>query len=84
VVGTWNGLGAYAAAKLRKGDHIYVEGTLVSGAYKMELGKGRSKITAPVKAWQVKADSIRKLNGTKKGQAPEKVPFDAQPEEVPV
>ena len=23
----WNGLGEYAAAKLRKGDHIYVEGT---------------------------------------------------------
>jgi len=26
----WNGLGEYAATKLRKGDHIYVEDTLVS------------------------------------------------------
>jgi single-strand DNA-binding protein len=26
----WNGLSEYAAAKLPKGDHIYVEGTLVS------------------------------------------------------
>jgi hypothetical protein len=25
-----NGLGEYAATKLRKGDHIYVEGTLVN------------------------------------------------------
>jgi single-strand DNA-binding protein len=24
----WNGLGEYAATKLRKGDHIYIEGTL--------------------------------------------------------
>ena len=29
----WNGLGEYAASKLRKGDHIYVEGTLVSSTY---------------------------------------------------
>ncbi len=30
----WNGLGEYAATKLRKGDHIYVEGTLVSSTYR--------------------------------------------------
>src|SRR5712692_11626322 len=29
----WNGLGEYAATKLRKSDHIYVEGTLVSSTY---------------------------------------------------
>jgi single-stranded DNA-binding protein len=84
IVSSCNGLGQYAAAKLRKGDHIYAEGTLVSGAYEKELGKGRRKITVPVKAWQVKADSIRKVNGTKKVQAAEKAPFDAQAEEVPV
>jgi single-strand DNA-binding protein len=26
----WNGLGEYAASKLKKGDHLYVEGMLVS------------------------------------------------------
>jgi single-strand DNA-binding protein len=78
-----NGLGEYAAAKLRKGDHIYIEGTLVSSTYEQELGKGKSKITVPLKLCKVKADSIRKLNRTKKEQVPEKAPLDPQPEEVP-
>jgi single-strand DNA-binding protein len=77
----WNGLGEYAAAKLRKGDHVYVEGTLVSSVYEKMLGKG--KITVPLKLWQVKADSIRKLNRTKKEQVPEKAPLGVHPEEVP-
>jgi single stranded DNA-binding protein len=79
----WDGLGEYAAAKLRKGDHIYVEGTLVSSTYEKDLGKGNSKITVPLTLWQVKADSIRKLNRTKKERPPEKAPLNAQPEEVP-
>jgi single-strand DNA-binding protein len=79
----WNGLGEYAATKLRKGDHIYVEGTLVSSTFEKEFGKGKSKITVPFKAWQVKADSIRKLTRTKKEQVPDKAPVAAQPEEVP-
>ncbi len=37
----------------------------------------------PFKAWQVKADSIRKLNRVKKEQLPDKAPVGAQPEEVP-
>ena len=79
----WNGLGEYAATKLRKGDHIYVEGTLVSSTFEKEFGKGKSKITVPLKAWQVKADSIRKLNRTRKDQVPDNAPLDAKPEEVP-
>jgi hypothetical protein len=31
----------------------------------------------------VNADSIRKLNRSKKEQVPDKAPVDAQPEEVP-
>jgi len=83
VTYAWNGLGEYAATKLRKGDHIYVEGTLVSSTFEKEFGKGKSKITVPFKAWQVKADSIRKLNRAKKEQVPDKAPVDARPEEVP-
>ena len=79
----WNGLGEYAATKLRKGDHVYVEGTLVSGTYETEYGKGKSKITVPVKTWQVKADSIRKLNRVRKEQKPDTAPIDAQSEDVP-
>jgi len=66
---------------LRKGDHVYVERTLVSSVYEKELGKG--KIAGRLKLWQVKADSIRKLNRTKKEHVPEKATLDARPEEVP-
>jgi single-stranded DNA-binding protein len=65
----WNGLGEYAASKLRKGDHIYVEGTLVSSTYEKDFGKGKTTVTVPLKSWQVKADSIRKLNRVRKDQA---------------
>ena len=51
--------------------------------YEKEYSKGKSKITVPLKAWQVKADSIRKLNRARKDQVPDSAPLDAQPEEVP-
>ena len=79
----WNGFGEYAATKLRKGDYIYVEGKLVSSTYDKEFGKGKNKVTVPLKTWQVRADSIRKLNRAKKAQVPDTAPVDAQPEEVP-
>ena len=34
----WNGLAEYAADKLKKGDHLYVVGTLVSSVYEKEVG----------------------------------------------
>ena len=55
----------------------------MSSTYEKEYGKGKNKIVVPYKAWQVKADSIRKLNRTKKAQVPDNAPLDAQPEEVP-
>jgi len=79
----WNGLGEYATTKLRKGDHIYIEGSLVSSTFEREFGKGKSKITAPFKTWQVKADSIRKLNRVGKDRVAETLPVAAQPEEAP-
>src|SRR5258707_15765552 len=79
----WNGLGEYAATKLRKGDHIYVEGSLVSSTYEKEFGKGKSKITVPFKAWQGKADSIRKLNPLGKDHVPDTGPLQAHPGEDP-
>jgi len=80
---SWNGLGEYAASKLRKGDHIYVEGTLVSSTYGKNFGKGKSTVTVSLRSWQVKADSIRKLNRARKDLVTDSVPANAQPEEVP-
>jgi hypothetical protein len=36
-----------------------------------------------LRSWQVKADSIRKLNRTRKDLLTDSVPANAQPEEVP-
>jgi single-strand DNA-binding protein len=58
----WNGLAAYAANKLKKGDHLYVVGTLVSNVYEKEVGKGKNKSKTRITAWQIKAFSIRKLD----------------------
>jgi len=44
----------------------------VSSTSEKEYRKG--KMTVRHKAWQVKADSIRKLNRTRKDQGPEKAP----------
>jgi len=46
----WNGLGEYAAGKLKKGDHLYVEGMLVSSTYEKEVGKGKNKVKVPIMA----------------------------------
>jgi hypothetical protein len=55
-------LAEYAAEKLKKGDHLYVVGTLVSNVYEKEVGKGKNKAKAQITAWQIKAFSIRKLD----------------------
>jgi hypothetical protein len=55
----------------------------VSSTYQKERGKGKNKITVPLKIWPVKVDSIRKLNHARKDQAPNTAPLDAQPDEIP-
>ena len=78
----WNGLGEYAASKLKKGDHVYVEGVLVSSTYEKEVGKGKTKSTVTLTSWQVKVQSIRKLNITKAAKtAP--APVEPQASETP-
>ncbi len=68
---------------MRKGDYVYVEGKLVSSTYEREYGKGKNKIIVPHKAWQVKAESIRKLNRGKKARAAAAPAAEPQPEEAP-
>ena len=55
----------------------------MSSTYEREFAKGKSKITVPFKAWQVKADSIRKLNRVDKDNVPDTVAVPAQREEAP-
>jgi single-stranded DNA-binding protein len=58
----WNGLAEYAADKLKKGDHLYVVGTLASNVYEKEVGKGKTRAKVQITAWQIKAFSIRKVD----------------------
>jgi single-strand DNA-binding protein len=62
----WNSLGERVAASLRQGDHVLVEGTLVSSSYEREYSKGKKTTTVKHRVWQVRADSIRKLNRAEK------------------
>jgi single-strand DNA-binding protein len=78
----WNGLAEYAADTLKKGDHLYVVGTLVSNVYEKEVGKGKNKAKAQITAWQIKAFSIRKLD--RKESAPTAPSTaEAQPGDAP-
>ena len=66
----WNSLGERVAASLHQGDHVLVEGTLVSSSYEREYGKGKKATTVKHTVWQIRADSIRKLNrGEKEPEA---------------
>jgi len=55
-------LGERVAASLHQGDHVLVEGALVSSSYEREYGKGKKAPTVKHTVWQIRADSIRKLN----------------------
>ncbi len=78
----WNGLAEYAADKLKKGDHLYVVGTLATSVYEKELGKGKNKSKAQITAWQIKsvfdsqagrkngADSARDGENDARGHSP--------------
>jgi hypothetical protein len=55
----------------------------VSSTFERELGKGKNKVTVAFKTWQVKVDSIRKLNRVGKDHLPDTVPVPAQPEDAP-
>ena len=79
----WNGLAEYAAEKLKKGDHLYVVGTLVSNVYEKEVGKGKSKAKAQITSWQIKAFSIRKLDRKESAPTAPATQTEQQPEGEP-
>ena len=62
----WNGLGERIAGSLRQGDHVLVEGTLVSSTFEREVRKGKKNATVKQVSWSIRADAVRKLNRTNK------------------
>ena len=59
-------LAEYVATAIKKGSHVLIVGTLVSSTYDREYGKGKKPTIVKHTFWQVRADSIRKLNPGKK------------------
>jgi single-stranded DNA-binding protein len=59
----FNRLGESIADTLHKGDHILVDGLLVSSKYENENGKSKKAKAAKVSLfWSVRANSVRRLS----------------------
>jgi single stranded DNA-binding protein len=59
---------------VKKGDHVIVEGSLISSTYEQTNGKGKkakTAKTAKITTWSIRADVVRKLDrGEPEPQAP--------------
>ena len=55
-------LAEHAAAAIKKGAHILVEGTLVSSSYERPNGKSKKSATTKITSWSIRADVVRKLD----------------------
>jgi single-strand DNA-binding protein len=51
-----------AAAGLRRGDQVVITGSLVSSKYEREVSKGKKPTTVKLTSWQIRANTLRKLN----------------------
>ena len=59
----FNRLGESIADTLRKGDHVLVDGQLVSSKYEREAGKSKkARATNFAIFWSVRANSVRRLS----------------------
>jgi single-strand DNA-binding protein len=66
------------AGSLTKGAHIAIEGELRSRDYQRELTVGTQKTTLNQRVWEVRVDSVLKLDRAAKREA-----YDENHEEVP-
>jgi single-strand DNA-binding protein len=66
------------AATLSKGAHVAVEGELRSHEYQRELAVGTQRTTIAQRVWEVRVDSVLKLDRAAKREA-----SDENQEEVP-
>lgn len=71
-------LAEFVAAKIKKGAHVLIEGSLVSSIYEQPDAKGKKSKTAKITSWTIRADVVRKLDrgepepvATASTQAPE-------------
>ena len=51
-----------AAVRLRRGDQVVVTGSLVSSKYERQVGNGKKPTTVKLTSWQIRANTLRKLN----------------------
>jgi single-stranded DNA-binding protein len=59
----FNRLGESIAESLHKGDHVLVDGLLVSSKFERENGKSKKAKAAKVTVfWSVRANSVRRLS----------------------
>jgi single-strand DNA-binding protein len=66
------------AGSLTKGAHIAIEGELRSREYQRELAVGTQKTTISQRVWEIRVDSVLKLDRAAKREA-----SDENHEEVP-
>src|ERR1700682_410993 len=50
------------AAALRRGDHVFIAGSLVSSQYERDGAKGKKTVAVKPPSWQIRASVLRKLN----------------------
>ena len=50
------------AAKIKKGAHVLVEGSLVSSTYEQPKTNGKKAKTAKITSWSIRADVVRRLD----------------------
>jgi len=70
-----------AARSLRRGDQVVISGSLVSSKYERKGGKGKKPTTVKLTSWQIRANTLRKLNRTAK--QPEAVASGSSQEATP-
>ena len=63
-VTAWNRVGDQAIARLHSGDHVHIEGQIVSASYDRKVGDPDNPTTYKQTYWQVRATAIRKLDRT--------------------
>ena len=80
----FNRLGESIVDTLHKGDHVLVDGQLVSSKYENENGKSKKAKAAKFAIfWSVRANSVRRLNRAE-AEVPAQVPVSEPPaEEAP-
>lgn len=80
----FNRLGESIADTLHKGDHVLVDGQLVSSKYERETGKSKkAKAAASVIFWSVRANSVRRLSRAEAGTPAATAAPETASEEAP-